>query len=167
MLLLADTLKNNLRYNRWATARLLEAAGSLTEAELTRDFATADKSVLGTLVHIYRSDRAWLGRVDPSRPPAPWDLPEDQDWNVLTTEWPRLQSAWIEWSETLDDHSIAQPLPYRDRKGNPWSDPLSAIILHVVNHGTHHRGQVSGFLRALGTTPPPLDFIAYSRGLGQ
>ncbi len=86
---------------------------------------------------------------------------------MLTTEWPRLQSAWIEWSATLDDHSIAQPFHYQDRKGNPWSDPLSAIILHVVNHGTHHRGQVSGFLRALGTTPPPLDFIAYARGLGQ
>jgi uncharacterized damage-inducible protein DinB len=36
----------------------------------------------------------------------------------------------------------------------------------VVNHGTHHRGQVSGFLRSMGHTPPALDLIAYYRQLG-
>jgi uncharacterized damage-inducible protein DinB len=33
----------------------------------------------------------------------------------------------------------------------------------VVNHGTHHRGQVSGFLRVMGHTPPPLDLVFYYR----
>jgi uncharacterized damage-inducible protein DinB len=37
--------------------------------------------------------------------------------------------------------------------------------LHLVNHGTHHRGQISGFLRAMDHTPPPLDLIAYYRSL--
>jgi len=39
-------------------------------------------------------------------------------------------------------------------------------VLHVVNHGTHHRGQAAGFLRAMGYVPPPLDLIAYYRTLG-
>jgi len=43
--------------------------------------------------------------------------------------------------------------------------PLWQILLHVVNHATHHRGQVSGFLRAMGHTPPPLDLIAFYRTL--
>jgi uncharacterized damage-inducible protein DinB len=43
---------------------------------------------------------------------------------------------------------------------------LWKIVLHVVNHGTHHRGQASGFLRAMGHVPPPLDLIAYYRTLG-
>jgi len=34
-----------------------------------------------------------------------------------------------------------------------------------VNHATHHRGQVSGFLRAMGHAPPPLDLIAFYRTL--
>jgi uncharacterized damage-inducible protein DinB len=38
-------------------------------------------------------------------------------------------------------------------------------LKRVVNHGTHHRGMVSGFLRAMGHTPPPLDLIAYYRAL--
>jgi uncharacterized damage-inducible protein DinB len=32
-----------------------------------------------------------------------------------------------------------------------------------VNHGTHHRGQVVGFLRALGHTPPVVDLIHFYR----
>jgi uncharacterized damage-inducible protein DinB len=54
---------------------------------------------------------------------------------------------------------------YRDLKGNPWRTPLWQIVLHVVNHATHHRGQAAGFLRALGHAPPPLDLIAYYRAL--
>jgi uncharacterized damage-inducible protein DinB len=39
-------------------------------------------------------------------------------------------------------------------------------LLHVVNHGTHHRGQVAGFLRSMGRKPPVLDLIAYYRQTG-
>jgi uncharacterized damage-inducible protein DinB len=48
-------------------------------------------------------------------------------------------------------------------RGNPWTQPLWEIVLHVVNHGTHHRGQAAGFLRSLGHTPPKLDLIFYYR----
>ncbi len=54
-------------------------------------------------------------------------------------------------------------IEYKDLKGNPYQSPLWQIVLHLVNHGSHHRGQVSGMLRALGKTPPPLDLIAYYR----
>jgi uncharacterized damage-inducible protein DinB len=37
------------------------------------------------------------------------------------------------------------------------------MILHVVNHGTHHRGQITTILRQLGATPRNLDLIAYYR----
>ncbi|MFL6446663.1 MAG: DinB family protein [Bryobacteraceae bacterium] len=40
---------------------------------------------------------------------------------------------------------------------------MGPLLSHVVNHSTHHRGQVSGFLRAMNYTPPPLDLVAYHR----
>jgi len=54
-------------------------------------------------------------------------------------------------------------ISYSDMSGNPWKQPLWQLILHVVNHGTHHRGQVSGFLRAMGHVPPKLDLVNYYR----
>ena len=50
---------------------------------------------------------------------------------------------------------------YSDMRGNPWRQPVGHLVLHVVNHATHHRGQVSGFLRAMGHTPPKIDLVFY------
>jgi uncharacterized damage-inducible protein DinB len=51
----------------------------------------------------------------------------------------------------------------KDLRGNTWTQPFWQLVLHVVNHATHHRGQVSGFLRAMGRVPPPLDLVAFYR----
>lgn len=161
----AQTLRTHLAYTTWATARLLAAAAELSPEEQTRDFGTADKSVVGTLAHIFAADRVWMARVH-GRPPGKFITPEDRDLALLQREWPALLELWKGWGASLTDESVAMAITYQDTKGNTWSSPLWQIVLHVVNHGTHHRGQVSGFLRAMGHVPPPLDLIAYYREVG-
>ena len=140
----------------------MEAVSQLSQEELTRDFQTADRSVLGTLAHIFGSDRMWLGRLE-GRPPAALVTEEDRNLEVLKREWPLLHACWAEWVSRLDESALATEVSYLDTKGREWRQPLWQVLLHVVNHDTHHRGQVSGFLRALGRTPPPLDLMAYYR----
>jgi len=82
---------------------------------------------------------------------------------VLRDDWPPLLEEWRSWAADLTDESVGKRVQYKDLKGNPYETPLWQIVLHVVNHGTHHRGQVSGFLRTMGHTPPPLDLMAYYR----
>lgn len=65
----------------------------------------------------------------------------------------------------MTDEQALAGVSYKDLSGNPWTTPLWQIVLHVVNHGTHHRGAVSGFLRAMGHPPPALDLMAYYRSL--
>ncbi|HTC36845.1 MAG TPA: DinB family protein [Bryobacteraceae bacterium] len=160
----ADTLRLQLDYSAWASQRLLDAAAKLPPEELTRDFKTADKSVLDTLVHVFAADRVWLSRVL-AEPRATFVDPEDRDLTVLQSEWPALQQRWKLWLRDFGDGDVARQIFYHDTRGNPYTTPVWQIVLHVVNHGTHHRGQVSGFLRTMGHTPPPLDLIAYYRTL--
>jgi uncharacterized damage-inducible protein DinB len=162
----AETLRLHLDYTSWATARLLEAAASLSPEELTRDFDTADKSVAGTLGHIFAADRVWISRVEGVTLKA-FITPEDRELPYLQREWPPLLDRWRKWAGSFTDEMALECLTYRDLKGNEWKTPNWQIILHVVNHGTHHRGQVAGFLRTMGKIPPPLDLIAYYRVLGQ
>jgi uncharacterized damage-inducible protein DinB len=159
----SDVLRNHIDYTIWATGRLLNVATTIPAEQLAHDFGTADKSVAGTLVHIFRAERSWLGRIQHGTPLVPWGLAEDEQWAVLIEQWPALHQAWQEWAATLSDADADRVIDYTDLKGRPWSQPLWPIVLHVVNHSTHHRGQISGFLRALGLTPPPLDFIAFVR----
>jgi uncharacterized damage-inducible protein DinB len=160
----AEVLRMHLDYSAWASARLLDAVAALPAAGLARDFGTADKTVIGTLAHIYGGDRVWLARV---RGDAPQGLPgsEIHDLPRLREAWVDVQADWKAWAAPLKDEDFQQAIAYRDLKGNPWITPLWQVVLHVVNHASHHRGQAAGFLRTLGHTPPPLDLIAYYRSM--
>jgi len=154
----------HLDYTTWASARLLEAAGKLSPEELTRDFGTADKSVVGTLAHVFAADRVWMTRIQ-GQPPAKFISDADRDLALLNREWPALLEVWRQWAGGLTGENITSVVSYKDLKGNPYATPWWQIVLHVVNHGTHHRGQAAGFLRAMGHVPPPLDLMAYYRTL--
>jgi len=157
-------LLTQINYSEWASHRLLDAAATLETDELTRDHGTADKSVLGALVHTFAADRHWLARV---RLQNPGRFIEESDYSldVLRQDWPVLFQGWRVWLTSLSNEDLAAGIHYSDLKGRPFATPAWQIILHVVNHATHHRGQVSGFLRKMGHRPPPVDLIVYYRGL--
>lgn len=161
----ADLLRTQFAYNAWANRRLVEAASELSQEELTHDFRTADHSVLETLVHVFAAERVWLARLQGG--PNPGFVTEaDRSIAALRNDWPALAERWDLWLRGLTDESAAALISYHDMKGTPWTQRLDKLVLHVVNHGTHHRGQVSGFLRALGHTPPVLDLVLYYRETG-
>jgi uncharacterized damage-inducible protein DinB len=159
----ADILRTYLDYTAWASRRLVEAAASLSPEELKRDFGTANQSVLGTLVHVFAADRVWLSLIQRNEPAKFLDPEKDIHLEVLQSDWPALLERWKQWAANLTDDGATAGFPLRTPRGDvreitPWQ-----IIMHVVNHGSHHRGLVSGFLRILGRTPPPLDLMAYYR----
>ncbi len=158
----ADAIRTHLEYTAWASQRLLDAASALTPEELTRDFQTSDHSVLGTLAHLFASDRVWLWRVQ-GDPRNTFLEPEDLDLARLREAWPAVLRAWREWAAKLTDERALAELSYRDRAGNPYRQPIWQIILHVVNHDTHHRGMVVGFIRSMGHKPPAVDLIQFYR----
>lgn len=165
MTISADILRFHLDYSAWASLRLLEAARQLSAEDLTRDFGASEKSVLGTLVHIFAADRAWLGRLA-GKPPTAFVSPEDYRMEVLESDWPKVLDGWREFAAGLTDESGAAVQVYKDLGGREWRMPLWQPLMHVVNHGTHHRGQVAGFLRALGHKPPRTDLVIYYREIG-
>jgi uncharacterized damage-inducible protein DinB len=157
-----EDLRDHLTYSAWASQRLVHAASELSEAELLRDFETSDHTVLGTLVHTFAADRLWLARFHKS-PTPPYSTAADYHLAVLQNEWPRVYAGWDHLLKGMTDAGACENLTYQDMRGNTWTQPIWQLALHVVNHATHHRGQVSGFLRTMGRVPPVLDLVAYYR----
>ena len=66
-------------------------------------------------------------------------------------DWGREQKVWD------------VPVPHEDSRGNGYEMPAWQIVMHVVNHGSYHRGQVTLLMRKAGLIPPPTDLIAFYR----
>ncbi len=63
----------------------------------------------------------------------------------------------------LTPERLVAPLSYTTTGGQSFTQPLWQPLLHVVNHGTHHRSEAADLLTRLGHPPPPLDLIIYYR----
>ena len=50
-------------------------------------------------------------------------------------------------------------LDYTTTRGIPQSLPFAATLGHVFNHGTHHRGQITAAVSAMGHPCPEIDLI--------
>jgi uncharacterized damage-inducible protein DinB len=48
---------------------------------------------------------------------------------------------------------------YQRLDGSTMDLPFAAALLHVFNHATHHRGQISAALTQLGQPAPALDMV--------
>ncbi|MEW5974809.1 MAG: DinB family protein [Acidobacteriota bacterium] len=158
-----EYLQDLLNYHYWARDRLLLAAEKLTPEQLSRDLGNSFPSVFATLLHIYQAEWIWYRRWQGESPSA---FPAD-DASTLAT----LREAWLElemqvrrFLAEVGPEGLQRVYDYRLLKGQPGSSAFWQMAVHVVNHASYHRGQVTTMLRQLGATPAQtMDLIAFFR----
>jgi uncharacterized damage-inducible protein DinB len=148
-------LQRHIRYSNWASGLLLEAVRTLPAGELERPTGISHHSILGTMTHLHFADWIWYTRVA-----GPIEKPADT-LDALEREWPDLQRRWEAFCGGLSDADLARPVPYRSIRGYDAVANVEQVVMHLVNHGTLHRGQVMGMIRQLGITPPGTDLLHY------
>jgi uncharacterized damage-inducible protein DinB len=147
-------------YNRWMNERLYAVAATLSEEERQRDLGAFFHSLHGTLSHILLGDQSWMQRFrgEPVTMTGPGELTHP-DFAALRAARAGMDDEIARWAEGLSDDFGAAPFPFhsvtygRDRVIPGW-----AAVVHLFNHQTHHRGQVTTLLRQLGRDPGVTDF---------
>jgi uncharacterized damage-inducible protein DinB len=157
-----STALRHLEYHAWATQRILESVEPLSAEELHRDMKTSHSSVWGTLEHGFQADAVWLRRHEGVVDAKLTDVGV-ADFESLRKQWPELQSRWIAWAGSLNDSDWPRVIEYRFLSGAEARSPIYENVLHVVNHGAYHRGQIVTMLRQLGAPPIATDFLLYVR----
>jgi uncharacterized damage-inducible protein DinB len=152
-----------LEYDNWATGRTLEAVSSVSTDKYLEDLKSSHGGIHTTLVHIYSADMVWFRRWTGSPAAAHIGRSEIPDLPSLKGRWESYQNDIASFLRTLDDSKLKEPLPYKDMKGNPHSEPLFQQMQHLVNHASYHRGQVVTMLRQIGATPVGTDLITFYR----
>ena len=145
-------------YHHWATQRLLERVGLLPEADYRRDTAQFFKSVHGTLNHLLLVEHLWQARLAGGIYPASGlDMELETDRDALRSRLLAFARGWRAFVDALSPQEVAGDLAYRSMKGESFVMPYASLVLHVFNHATHHRGQISTILTQLDVETPVMD----------
>ena len=160
---LSATLITHLKYHRWATGLVLEELTGLNSEQLLKPLGSSFPSAYDTAVHLYQSDRVWLDRLEerPSEQLADYEAPGCM-WE-LRDAWMEVQDRMIAFASALGEADVNRVIAYKNLAGQPFTTPIWQIVLHVVNHGTHHRGQITSMMRQLGQKATNIDLIRYYR----
>ena len=158
----AEVLRLHLAYKEWQTKRLLDAVRDLATDAFEQPRGSSHGSIKGTLQHTYGADFVWKRRLEGMMlTRADVVLPETL--SNLERKWLELADQWKEWAASVPDSKWNEKLEYTMFDGSRRSNTLWQIIMHVVNHGTLHGGQVVTMLRQAGVTPPQTDLIFFYR----
>ena len=151
------------RYNRWQNDSLYSAADTLTDQERRRDRGVFFKSIHGTLNHLLWADSMWMSRFsDVAAPPGTVadSAAGVTDWDALKRRRVDLDQTIIDWAARLDPSALTGDLAFQSRARDiEIVNPRWLAIVHMVNHQTHHRGQIHAMLTAAGATPLDTDLI--------
>lgn len=159
---LARHFQHLLAYHGWAYQRLLESLGHVDDAVYRAPCGLFFGSLHGTLNHLAAVDRIWLARVRQEVPPYDrLDVEVAAGRVELATFLAQGVDAWRRHLAPLDAADLFRPLDYRNMRGEPQRRSLAEIVTHLVNHGTHHRGQASAAISAMGLETPAMDFIYF------
>jgi len=151
-----NTLHNLFKYKAWANDQLLTALARLGDnSQIT---ALAIKA----LSHTYVVDRifaAHIRREAHAYPSA--NLSKMPTLEALAADLRRSDGEYVDYVSTLDLAQLAERIDFAFTDGAPGRMSREEMLMHVVTHGTGHRGQISAVM-LLNSVPPAKDgFTTY------
>jgi uncharacterized damage-inducible protein DinB len=152
------------RYNRWQNANLYGVADTLSDEERRRERGAFFGSIHKTLSHLLWADQVWMSRfADVPKPQG--GIPESvsmyPDWDDLKQRRVAFDDTIATWADRLDASWLTDDLTYYSGGvGRNITAPKWALVTHMFNHQTHHRGQVHCMLTQAGGKPHATDLPA-------
>lgn len=155
-------------YNYWARDQQLAVCEGLSPENFVRPLGSSYSSLRDTLVHLVGAEWVWLERWrghSPTAHDAAQFAPEKfATVAAVRNRWATVERDLRGYLSGLTEEALARPLTYTNLKGEQWTYPLGQTLLHIVNHQTYHRGQVTTMLRQVGARPVPVDFLVFLDG---
>lgn len=151
-------------YNIWANQLLLDAINQLPEEKQKQELPSSFKSLYATVLHMLDAENIWWQRMKLqeriTRPSENFTGDMKEAGNALLNQ----NRQWDEWIKNANDHQLQHVFHYQNTKKEQFKQPIYQMLLHMLNHGTYHRGQLVNMMRQLGVDKiPGTDFITWSR----
>ena len=157
--ILADAFDHHV----WATGRVLEVLGTLSDQQLATTVPGTYGSILDTARHLVGADRSYLfvlsgGRISPI----------DEDAMDLGEIIAAMADAGESWAAILSAAGDPDEVVIRHRDdGTESHAPRGIRLAQAIHHGTDHRSQICTALTTLGIEPPLIDVWDFGESQGR
>lgn len=147
-----DMIRALYRHMAWADRQMLDAVGAHTAA-------ARDDELQRTLHHIVVVQRFFLSQFEEREFDYEGEKVMPPTHEAMAKRFSETHSAELAYIDRIDAAAL---LPVMQTGHFAKIRPtVGEMMMQVVMHSQHHRGQVASRLRALGGAPPTVDFIMW------
>lgn len=154
-----EYLKDLVLYDAWANRMVLRALDGLP---------AVDERTFFLLSHLGAAKRIWADRIQgrDTTGQAVWpQLPVVMTKEHLVEAATTIAKADAAFMTIVlkGEMDPSRVVNFKTTTGEAMSSTVAEIIVHTVNHGTYHRGQIATATKKAGGTPASTDFIVWCR----
>ncbi|MFZ4617689.1 MAG: DinB family protein [Rectinemataceae bacterium] len=161
------------RYNRGANLNLIETLEKAGAEAAHKETGTYYKTALGTIQHCVWYEVSWLKRYKALGDFASLRaaiLDEEletlkakvgEDFARLATLTKEIDSLYVSFTEEAQPEDLLKSITFKNFRGEDQERIVWQTVFHVLNHCTHHRGEISGALDRVGVSNDFAGFFRY------
>jgi len=146
------------KYHIWATEKQLNYVEDSLPELYTEKIDSVFSSIQEAFEHIYTIDNLWFSRMQEN-------IKTTKNVNFLTIaeakeKFRALHQVMLSYLQAVD---AGNRVAYKNSTGESFENTVHDIFIHVVNHGTYHRGNITAMIRSMGHKSISTDFIFFLR----
>jgi uncharacterized damage-inducible protein DinB len=155
------TIQLLYNYHYWRIGRILNSDEELMAQHWDQPLTPSWGSVHGLLAHMLGAEKIWLGRWKGVSVPTMMSVDEVPTFKDLRNQWAVIEHELRDFIAHCDEACLNKDLTYTNTSGKTYTLPLGALMVYVVDHATHHRGELVAMLTILGISHPDDGLLGY------
>ncbi|MBX9956474.1 DinB family protein [Peribacillus simplex] len=152
-------------YHAWANGVIIDRLNELPEHVYHKEIQSGFSSVSKVLSHIYLTDYAWFDIISGISMDEAMASSSELKEEVEKKSIEEMKKTFIDLYERnkalLSTVDMGKVMVVDNPYAGSLETSISESVLHVVTHGSYHRGNIATMLRQMGHTSVMQDFGLY------
>jgi uncharacterized damage-inducible protein DinB len=160
----ASTISLFAAYRTWADRLTYDAVAALPPGEADKVRPTLFKTIIGTLNHNLLIDLIWQAHLEGrDHGFGARNVVLHRDLAELRAAQEATNRCYVDGAAAQSAASLDEPVRFRFIGGEESEMTRGAMLLHVVNHASYHRGWIAEMFFAVPARNPATDLPVYLR----
>ncbi|SMQ86887.1 Uncharacterized damage-inducible protein DinB (forms a four-helix bundle) [Bacillus sp. OV166] len=153
-------------YHIWANGVIIDRLKELPQNIYHKEIQTGFSSVSKVLSHIYLTDYAWFDIISGKSMNEAISTTNQLREQIETKSIEEMKKIFLDLSECYKEllnsqENIEKVIVVDNPYAGLLETSVSETVLHVVTHGSYHRGNIATMLRQMGHTSVMQDYGLY------